>query len=163
MSLSISLFVKPSRYLLLLSMAISVFAFSILIIIGAYYFVSMIFFCFIVLVIGAWIFIFRILRSWSLQSYRLEVNADGEVVIRELDVDFEVANSILAFLCSPIIVLPQLIVLNLIDENEKPRKVLIASDSVGVDDFRRLKVIALFWVRRMQHIESVNRLSDGNF
>jgi predicted membrane channel-forming protein YqfA (hemolysin III family) len=163
MSLSISLLVKPSRYLLLLPMVISVFAFSSLIFVASYYFSSLIFFGFVVIVVGAWIFLIRSLRCLHLQSFRIEINADGGVVIRELDVNFNVANAKSAFLTSPITVWPQLIVLSIVDENEKPRKILIAFDAVGAEGFRQLKVIALFWARRMQHAESVNHLSDGNF
>jgi hypothetical protein len=98
-----------------------------------------------------------------LLGYRIEVNADGGVVIRELDVELKVTSSISAFLGAPIIVWPKLIMLSLIDENEKPRKVLIVFDAIGVDDFRKLKVISIFWSRRMQHAEDANRFSDGNF
>jgi hypothetical protein len=163
MSLSISLLVKPSRYLLLLPMVISVFAFSSLIFVASYYFSSLIFFGFVVIVVGAWISLIRSLRCLHLQSFRIDINADGGVVIRELDVNFKVVNSKSAFLTSPITVWPQLIVLSIVDENEKPRKILIALDAVGAEGFRQLKVIALFWARRMQHAESVNHLSDGNF
>ncbi|WP_343044258.1 protein YgfX [Undibacterium seohonense] len=163
MSLSISLLVKPSRYLLLLPMVIFVFAFSSLIFVASYYFPSLIFFCFVVTVFVVAIFLFRSLICSSLQSFRMEIDVDGGVVIRELDVNFKVTNSKSAFLTSPITVWPQLIVLNIIEDNEKPRTILITLDAVGAEGFRQLKVVALFWARRMQHAESVNHLSDGNF
>ncbi|MFZ6800012.1 protein YgfX [Undibacterium sp. Di24W] len=95
--------------------------------------------------------------------YGLNVDSNGDVILRRLDVSGRVHESESVELRSPLILWRSVLLLSLQNESGKVKRLLILRDSVSDAGFRRLS-LAFHWLVQAQTNTSVqNDLSEGNF
>jgi hypothetical protein len=96
-------------------------------------------------------------------TFNLDVNSNGDVLLRRLDASGRVIESDFVKLRSPLILWSSLLLLSLQSESGSVTRLLILRDSVSGAGFRRLS-LAFQWLAQAQtHTSVQNDLSGGNF